>query len=229
MCNRYRMTASRAALLERYGIFADVEFDNLPPSELFPDRRAWVVRSEGASIALDAMLWGFPHKVPGKRVDPVTGKPKMLDRKVTNVRNLQSPFWRSALADPARRCLVPVTSFSEYGPGPAGKKPVWWFDVPSRPIISFAGIWRPAENCAIFAFLTTEPNAIVEPIHPKAMPVILHDPDEARWLSASIDEALEMVAAYPSQLMSAARPEGGGRDDDKPERGELDLFGEDPV
>lgn len=221
------MTASRAKLLERYGIIADVEFDNLPPPELFPDRRAYVVRSEDAAVALDAMLWGFPHKVPGKRIDPVTGKPKMLDRKVTNVRNLQSSFWRSALTNPARRCLVPVTSFSEYGPGPTGKKPLWWFDVPSRPIFSFAGIWRPAEDGAVFAFLTTEPNAVVEPIHPKAMPVILDDADEARWLSAPIDEALDMVTSYPSQLMSATRAEDERQDDAKPESGELDLFGGD--
>ncbi len=30
----------------------------------------------------------------------------------------------------------------------------------------------------IFAFLTTEPNAVVVPIHPKAMPVILTEADE---------------------------------------------------
>ncbi|UUL82222.1 SOS response-associated peptidase [Sphingomonas qomolangmaensis] len=221
------MTASRAALLKRFGVIADVKFDNLPPPELFPDRRAYVVRSEGAAVALDAMQWGFPHKVPGKRIDPVTGKPKMLDRKVTNVRNLQSSFWRSALTNPERRCLVPVTSFSEYGPGPIGKKPLWWFDVPSRPIFSFAGIWRPADGGAVFAFLTTEPNSVVGPIHPKAMPVMLHDADEARWLSAPIDEALKMVAPYPSQLMSVLRAPEEGHDDVKSERGELNLFGGD--
>ncbi len=28
---------------------------------------------------------------------------------LTNVRNLDSPFWRSTLANPHYRCLVPVT------------------------------------------------------------------------------------------------------------------------
>jgi putative SOS response-associated peptidase YedK len=37
----------------------------------------------------------------------------------------------------------------------------------------------------LFAFLTTEPNAVVAPIHPKAMPVILTTPDEIEtWLTA---------------------------------------------
>lgn len=37
----------------------------------------------------------------------------------------------------------------------------------------------------LFAFLITEPNAIVAPIHPKALPVILTEPDEWEvWLRA---------------------------------------------
>ena len=36
----------------------------------------------------------------------------------------------------------------------------------------------------IFGFLTCEPNAVVAPIHPKAMPVILTTADEIdTWLS----------------------------------------------
>jgi putative SOS response-associated peptidase YedK len=36
----------------------------------------------------------------------------------------------------------------------------------------------------VYGFLTTAPNAIVEPIHPKAMPVILTTDEEARRLDA---------------------------------------------
>ena len=39
------------------------------------------------------------------------------------------------------------------------------------------------------------------PIDPKAMPVILHDEDYDRWLSARWEELKEVVAPYPSQLM----------------------------
>jgi putative SOS response-associated peptidase YedK len=99
---------------------------------------------------------------------------------------------------------VPVTVFSEYGPGEKGRLPLYWFDVPSRPIFSFAGVWRPDEGGAVFAFLTTEPNEIVRAIHPKAMPVILHDEDEGRWLTAPIEEVLTLAAPYPSQLMTVA-------------------------
>ena len=115
-------------------------------------------------------------------------------------------MWRSALADPARRCLVPVTAFSEHGPGEKGKRPLYWFDVPSRPVFSFAGLWRPTgDGLGVFAFLTCEPNSLVAPIHPKAMPVILDDEGEERWLAG---ERGEMVAPFPAQLMTVALDEG---------------------
>lgn len=203
MCNRYRMTEAQAAVAARYGL--DVLYPpdlDIPPPELFPDKAAYVVRQEDGARKLDVMRWGFPRKVPGKRIDKVTGKPVLLDTKVTNVRNYTSPFWKSALANPERRCLVPFTAFSEYGPGPVGKKPLFWFDVPSRSIVSFAGVWRPTETGPVFAFLTTEPNPLVAPIHPKAMPVLLNEEDEARWLTWPFNKAVAHARPFPSQLMS---------------------------
>jgi len=97
---------------------------------------------------------------------------------------------------------VPATSFSDCGPGPKGKKPLFWFDVPSRPIFSFAGLWRPTEDGAVFGFLTTDPNSVVAPIHPKAMPVILDDESEARWLAGGLDG---LVEPFPSQLMTVTQ------------------------
>jgi putative SOS response-associated peptidase YedK len=66
-----------------------------------------------------------------------------------------------------------------------------------RPLFAFAGLWTPwrgirGTNRApvegeheLFGFLTTAANAIVAPIHPKAMPVILTTPEEVDlWLEA---------------------------------------------
>ncbi len=59
------------------------------------------------------------------------------------------------------------------------------------------------------AFLTTEPNSIVAPIHPKAMPVIL-----SIWLNGSAnetkalqrrlpDDALELVSFFANSQISS--------------------------
>lgn len=202
MCNRYRMSAKEAAVARACQFDPPYAPDEAypPPAEIFPKRPAYIVREQGGARQIDTGLWGFPHTITG-------ASGKRIEKPVTNVRNYTSPFWRSAIKTPERRCLVPVTSFSEYGPGEKGNLPLYWFDVPSRPIFAFAGVWRPSDTGPLFAFLTTEPNALVAPIHPKAMPVILHDEDFDRWLRAPMDEALTLAAPYPSQLMTISTAE----------------------
>ena len=140
-------------------------------------------------------LWGFPPP------PNATG-----NRPVTNVRNLDSPFWIGTLRHPELRCLVPVTQFQEWS-GEKGAKRQHWFSVPNQPIFAFAGIWNDTGKMVHFGFLTTEPNALVEPIHPKAMPMILHAEDYDAWLSGGWKDAKRLVAPFPSQLMAVR--EGG--------------------
>lgn len=199
MCNLYRLKTSRAEIVGHFRA-DDTAFagHELEKDYVSPGREAWIVREAGGTRLLDRQHWGWPN--------PRGGAP------VVNVRNYHSPFWRSALQNPVRRCLVPFTQFQEWSvaPDPAtGKKCPYWFDVPSRPIAAFAGIWRPGEQGAIFAFLTCgygeEPAAaaahVVGAIHPKACPVILHDDAFETWLHAPLDAALELACAFPSQLM----------------------------
>ncbi len=119
---------------------------------------------------------------------------------MTNVRNLTSPFWRSALTDPANRCLVPVTAFAEWAaePDPAtAKKRKVWFEVIDAELFVFAGVVRrTAEGEADrYAFLTCAPNTVVGAIHPRAMPVILHGAAIDAWLTGDAAAALAMPMA----------------------------------
>lgn len=166
------------------------EPERLPPPELFPKRAGWVVRKEDGVRILDIMTWGFPP-------------PPQSRAPVANVRNLSSPFWRSALKNPERRCLVPVTDFCEWS-GEKSSKIEHWFSVPSHGIFAFAGVWRPTEAGRAYAFLTCEPNPLVAPIHAKAMPVILHPEDYGRWLEDEQASACELAQPFPSQLMMVA-------------------------
>lgn len=85
-------------------------------------------------------------------------------------------------------------------PAPKGAGNAWFAFPEDRPAF-FAGIWVPQWKSLrklkdgetmddLYAFLTCEPNAVVAPIHPKAMPVILTEAEEWKaWLSAPWAEA----------------------------------------
>ncbi|GHC61497.1 SOS response-associated peptidase [Limoniibacter endophyticus] len=193
MCNLYNVTKGPQAILE-FTRTMNNRTGNMEGGKVYPDYPAPIVREGAEGRELVRARWGMPT--------PPTFLKGKHDSGVTNIRNTTSPHWRRWLG-PESRCVVPATSFSEYGKvrGPDGKLPLHWFALnEDAPLFVFAGIWtqwtgkrkskeEPAQH-EIFAFLTTEPNAVVAPIHPKAMPVILTTMEEIDvWLRASWDEA----------------------------------------
>lgn len=196
MCNRYNQGLSAEELAKAFGARL-LSNEPLSHTEIFPKRKAAVVRKEAGERVIDVMTWGFPPPAAGRAP-------------VTNVRNLSSPFWRSALANPARRCLVPVTDFCEWS-GEKGSKTEHWFSVHEAPVFAFAGIWQPIQAGKSYAFLTCEPNQLVETIHPKAMPVILDPNDYDRWLDGEVSEVCSLATPFPSQLMRVSQERAGER------------------
>lgn len=115
---------------------------------------------------------------------------------MTNVRNLDSPFWRSALTNPRWRCLVPVAQFCEWTAEPdrqTGRKSKIWFAGPKQPVFAFAGVWRPADTGPLIAFLTCEPNGVVGVVHSKAMPVVLDPSSFDIWLTSERIDACALA------------------------------------
>ncbi len=211
------MTKGQAAIRE----IADVMTDNtgnlasLPA--IFPDQSAPVVRQGGDGRELAMMRWGMPS--PSFAL-----KNRKTDPGVTNVRNFGSAHWRRWLGV-EHRCLVPFTSFSEYRvETDKSRTPVWFARDEDRPLMFFAGIWtkwtsvrkvKEGEVTAeLYGFLTTEANATVGAIHPKAMPVILTEPDEwEAWLTAPFDEAKALQRPLPDDVLRIVA-EGKRRDGD---------------
>ena len=122
----------------------------------------------------------------------------------------------------AYRCLVPVTSFCEYL-GDQPKVPHWFALTPHRPPFAFAGIWRPWTgprgkedgDHLLFSILTTDANAIMQPIHLSAMPVILSGDDMETWLTAPREIALQLQHPAPEDSLSIVAV--GRRKDATPE------------
>ena len=184
--------------------FAKTKIDrtgNMPPLPgIFPDYLAPVVFNDPLGRTLAMMRWGMPSPA-------FALKNRKTDIGITNVRNTKSPHWRRWLGV-EHRCVVPFTSFSENSKIAGKSVPVWFAFDESRPLAFFAGVWTEWTSVRklkegeatnnLFAFLTTEPNAEVGVIHPRAMPVILRNEDEIEtWLSADPAEALQLQRPLP--------------------------------
>jgi putative SOS response-associated peptidase YedK len=199
MCNLYNITTSSEALRALIRAFRDVARWNEPSIDVYPNTKAPVVRvATDREREMTMLTWGMPTPP-----DEVKGK---ADYGRTNIRKPDFRHWQPFLVV-EHRCVVPATSFAEPSPTPNDKDPEtgiqrnFWFALDeSRPPFVFAGLWTPWHGVRkvkdgpmdheLYGFFTTNPNAVVKPIHKQAMPVILTTPEEVdTWLRAPWSEA----------------------------------------
>lgn len=252
MCNLYNVSTNQEAIRALSRAMLDITGNLEPELDVYPDRVAPIVRNNDGRRELAMVRWGMPSsskalfdaattranklRAKGKDVDFDALLKMEPDGGTTNIRNTSSKHWQRWLGV-ENRCLVPVTRFAE--PDPAnkpegGRTPNAWFArSEEQPLMFFAGLWIPQWESVrkvkeglikadLFAFLTTEPNSIVAPIHPKAMPVLLTEPDEVEmWMSAPWAEAKALQRPLVDEKLVLLPPEPVASD--RSETLQLDL------
>jgi putative SOS response-associated peptidase YedK len=174
--------------------------------ERSPGQAIAVLRAvpEKAARELAELRWGLlPHWVTDRKKAP----------KLINVRS-ETAHKKFARYLERHRCVIPAAGFFEWSASaPGERKTKFLIRDLARPILSLAGLWslwtgpdgEAVETCTI---LTTEPNALVRPIHDR-MPAILDEAVASAWLEPDRDarELGALLAPHESATM-VAEPEG---------------------
>lgn len=198
MCGRYTQTADARTLAGRFRL-AKLGVDVRQRWNMAPGQDAPVVVLEGGR-RLRLHRWGL---IPAWAKDPTIG------HKMINARADTAPD-KPAFRDPfqRRRCLVPADGFYEWKKAGKAKLPVR-FTRSDGALFAFAGLWdewtsTEGEVVRSFTVLTTEPNALVAPIHDR-MPVILTEAGEDAWLNpgAKTADLRPLLVAFDAAGMRA--------------------------
>lgn len=108
-----------------------------------------------------------------------------------------------------RRCLIPADGFFEWKGSKPPKQP-YYIRMRDGHMFGLGGLWErwqpdpdaePIETCTI---ITTQPNAITEPLHNR-MPLIIAPSDYERWLDPATPsaEVAAVLRPYPAEEMDA--------------------------
>lgn len=140
--------------------------------EIFPKSLAPVLLYDHHQLHLVPKRWGYPGRRPGQVI---------FNARVERFFQTRPSMWDQSFA--RQRCLIIAQQFYEYGQKTyqtqAGRRrhQEFSFASPHAPVTLIAGIYDQDH----FAMVTTEPNAVMAPIHNR-MPLVIEPSELRRWL-----------------------------------------------
>jgi putative SOS response-associated peptidase YedK len=204
MCGRYTLTVDLKKVADTFHVMPAPSFSATPRYNIAPTQDVVAIVREGveADAQLVLLRWGL---IPGWAKDETIGA-KMINARAETLAEKAS-FKRLLRS---RRCLVIADGFYEWKKESRGGKMPMYITLKNHAPFAFAGLWDewrhpdgPAlRTCTI---ITTEPNAVVSPIHNR-MPAILSPDARATWLDMRVRDEhalLALLGPYPATEMTA--------------------------
>jgi putative SOS response-associated peptidase YedK len=207
MCGRYTIFTPPDDVEERFG--ATFAQSPEPRYNAAPGQHLPVITND-APDTIDHLQWGL---IPSWADDASIGN-RRINARAETVDEKRS--FRAAYEN--RRCLVLADGFYEWAETNDGKQP-YRVALDGGEPFAMAGLWErwqppqkqtglnefgedhpdtETEAVETFTIVTTEPNAVVEPLHDR-MAVVLPEDDEERWLAGDED----VLQPYPDDGMDA--------------------------
>jgi len=209
VCGRFVSSTPANQLAEQFHV-ETVKVDSHDPSwNVAPtDQVLAVAVARDGTRQLGSFKWGL---VPGWAKDEAVGN-RMINLRAETVSD--KPSFRRTLAK--RRCILPADGFYEWKATEKGrKKQPYFIRRVDGEVLALAGLWEAwkpkgaddAEWLRTCTIITTDPNAVLRPIHNR-MPVVL--PPEAwdTWLDEQNEDtdALAQLLVPANDLLLEAYP-----------------------
>lgn len=183
MCVQFLISSNLKALAREYGAVWDGDFEWKP--HVFPRYIAPVLLG-GEKPTIKPMAFGL---IPFFEKEE---KPKMVFHNARVETAAEKPSFKRPFSE--TRCIVPIESFFEYVPGPAGKKRRVQFLPTDKSILSAAGIWSvwtPPSGAApinCFSILTTEPPQFIKEAGHDRCPYFLRREAVEEWIKPAANK-----------------------------------------
>jgi len=204
MCGRFTQLFSWPEILAFYRIVGDICPDLAASWNVAPTQGAAVLAAGGdGGVALTRMIFGL---IPSWAKDPAIGA-KLINARAETIG--EKAAFRHALR--ARRCVLPVSGFYEWGrmtvreperavasdgspsaaalarlsarpSRDAGRQPYYITSADGAPL-SLAGLWERWNDRLTFTIITVPANEVIAAIHER-MPAILAPEDARAWIES---------------------------------------------